>query len=496
MIKVWCWESTLLFVLWTLGAVCVVPLAVVGEPASADAKLDAAIATMRHIDPDKLSTKEKEARTKALDRAWETIEAAGPRGIERLKREIAKIDASGEQDEFFKLSASTLLFKLKQFEELDVILPIWNSARLTYDSPYVSWACLSAASTRDPRALPLLRVCMRTWDGTIEFPGHGRLDNDGAHYFVWGIYGPGGLPALKQILETSTDTKELRVALWLLGNAAYLDALPTIRPFVRHQAPESRREAIMTLGRFGHPQDFALLLSGLTADDMEDVFAYVWALAEFDGYAEFDNSKAIAGIIPLLRAKNAKLRNEAIYALYALVTPEALEALQAHAESTSEPKETKRTKELMAKVMQAMKLNREAYLGKSAEEKKALVAAARRELLQRGCLLKKQDRRLSRAEFLKLAENWKTSLRLDRYDLPPSERYEIKERHLLSVATPDDIPLLLDVKAAVLMRQSDEAYYEAKLLDRVVHLLGRSRYRQAWWRTESADEGMGPAISK
>jgi hypothetical protein len=54
----------------------------------------------------------------------------------------------------------------------------------------------------------------------------------------------------------------------------------------------------------------------------------------------------------------------------------------------------------------------------------------------------------------------------------------IRAKHLVATATAVDIELLQDVKAAVLMRLSDEAYYEALEIDRAVEYLGRSRYRR------------------
>jgi len=62
----------------------------------------------------------------------------------------------------------------------------------------------------------------------------------------------------------------------------------------------------------------------------------------------------------------------------------------------------------------------------------------------------------------------------------------VEERHLLSVASPQDIPLLLGVRAAVYARLSDECLDEVARLDRVIIRLGRSRYRKVVGLTAEA----------
>jgi hypothetical protein len=94
------------------------------------------------------------------------------------------------------------------------------------------------------------------------------------------------------------------------------------------------------------------------------------------------------------------------------------------------------------------------------------------------CGLEKYDRRFSRDSFLKAANQWKENHRLDNW---------VKAGHLISVSTSDDIHLLLEVKASVLMRLSDECLYETKQIDGAIFYLGRSRYRKDPWKTEKVE---------
>jgi hypothetical protein len=59
------------------------------------------------------------------------------------------------------------------------------------------------------------------------------------------------------------------------------------------------------------------------------------------------------------------------------------------------------------------------------------------------------------------------------------DKYEwVEDRHILDIATPDDINLLIDVQAHCLELLSDEALYEIVRLRTIITRLGRRRYRK------------------
>jgi hypothetical protein len=76
---------------------------------------------------------------------------------------------------------------------------------------------------------------------------------------------------------------------------------------------------------------------------------------------------------------------------------------------------------------------------------------------------------------------WQRQHRLD------AGSFKWDEGQLLSVATADDINRLLDVRAAIYTRLSDECISEAATIDEAVRLLGRSRYRRESGLTEKAE---------
>ena len=87
--------------------------------------------------------------------------------------------------------------------------------------------------------------------------------------------------------------------------------------------------------------------------------------------------------------------------------------------------------------------------------------------------LKKDDKRLTHDEFLKAAKEWQSNHRIT-----GGEYSWVEDRHVVSIATPADIPLLIDVAAACYFRASDECLYETKKILEIAKWIGRTRYRK------------------
>jgi len=107
----------------------VVPVAAQDKP---DKKLEQAIAVLRRVDQGKLNDQQKKAKAEEIDAAWGVIQAAGKMGVARLKEEIKLVDQNKEQDDYFKLNASALLWNIGQFDEVEAAL----CARLTEETLY------------------------------------------------------------------------------------------------------------------------------------------------------------------------------------------------------------------------------------------------------------------------------------------------------------------------------------------------------------------------
>ncbi len=239
---------------------------------------------LQHIeDPENLEDEKK----KALDDAFNVLGNAGAEGTRLLKEKLVAMQKAGELDIHFQLLAAWLLWKIGGLDEVDSIVDIWTSIPPEdWYYYYLFMPGMSAASTQDTRALPMLEVLLADKKGKpytlLEFPL--------THEFLWGTFGSKGLPALLETLQAAKNPTEIESAINLLARAQYLPALPEIRKQLNNQDPDIRSAAILALGQFGHPDDFDLLISGLSSKDPNLLKMYIYSLVEFGDSAPFHNS--------------------------------------------------------------------------------------------------------------------------------------------------------------------------------------------------------------
>lgn len=450
---------------------CLASAAVAGEatPPPTAADLEKAVAAMRRIDPSKMSEEQRDAKAKELNEAWQSLAKAGPAGVTRLKRELVDIDKAGEKDDFFKLGAAALLWSVGKLDEIETIVGIWSSGvDLTANCDYAFYTALHAARTQDPRVVPLLVQYLKDKEGGVFVAQHYlTVKWPLTHEFLWGAYGPKGLPTLARVLDESKDEVTLASAALLAAKAHYLPALPKVRRLAREGKGEARRMAVRALGEYGHPADFDLLVAGLKAKPGGQAKDFAWALCEYG------DLRAVPHLVPLLTLPDDTLRHEVIGCLGYLLSPEALAATRRHSMSAGDEKEREWCALAVAGVLKALALDWDAYAAKSAQEQARLIASLH-EKGEQECRRKPDDREFSHDDLLKAAAEWMKNHRIT------GGTYEwVEDRHVLAAATPADIPLLLDVKAKCYPRVSDECLIETRTLDGLVRRLGRSRYRKA-----------------
>jgi len=452
------------------GAVLTTPT--VGWCAEADpaapSPLDEAVATMRGIRPEEFKGEQAKAKGEELNAAWETLMEAGPAGAARLKKELAALRDRQEQDDYFKLAAAALLWQIGKTKEADTVARIWSGGvDLSINYNYVFYTAYEAARTQDEAVLPMLSALLGDRAGRVFLNQHMMwVPWPLSHEFVWGAFGPKGLPALLRLLAETTDETTRASAVHLLAKAHYLPALGGIRRLAAEGADPVRREAVKALGTFGHPEDFAFLAAGLKTDDPEDTWAFAYALYEYE------DLRAVPYLVPLLKSGDAALRAEVVACLSHLAMPAAVDALHRHAAEAPLEAERKETGQAVAGMLKRAGTSWDAYAA-MAEDAQARLLAALREDRQRRYHLKPGDRRLTHADLLKAAAEWQEACSIT------GGTYEwVEERHVLDAATPADIPLLLDVEAKVYRRLSDECLYEIRTLDTLIRRLGRRRYRK------------------
>jgi len=439
------------------------------EPAGPD--LDKAVAALRHIEPEKMTTAEKDIQAAMVERAWKVMKAAGKAGIPRLKDELKRLEESAEKDDFFRLNAAALIWDIGGFDEAQAISGVWATTPLTANYNYVFYPAFEAAMTHDERALPMLRAFLKDDSGAVFVAAHSlRVRWPMTVEFLWGTYGPAGLPALKSILDDSHEPVELQAAALLLSEAQYLEALPAIRRLAREGSssgqgqPSVRMRAVECLALYGHPEDYEFLIGGLRSASADEARQYVYALHEYE------DLRAVPHLTPLLKSRDASLRREVVGALVHLLTPESFEALHEYATTAKNEDERGQCKQIVARLLDALNLTWEQYAAQPPEQKNEVLAGLR----ERCDTIRGPGGSLefTRDGFLAMLARWQKQGRLD------AGNFKWDEGQLLSLATAADINRLLDVRASIYMRLTDECISEVATIDEAVRLLGRSRYRK------------------
>lgn len=458
-----------MFVLAVLACDCVCR----NTQAQSVAEVDKALAFLRQIDPAKVTESDEEKVTKQIQAAWDTIHKAGAAGTSRVKQELAKPN----QSDYFKLNLGALLWTLGGLDEAETIASVWRSTKLDAQSNYVFYPSFEAAMTQDTRALPMLHVVLGDQKFGIYVLLHAlEVKWPLTEEFIWGAFGPKGLPELLQTLKTSHSPAEIQSAITLLTDAQIIEALPLIRQLVRSVDADTRTMAIIAIGEFGDPHDYDFLIAGVHSKDPAEAFSYAVALYEFE------DLRAVPELIPLLNSPDAKLRHEAFAGLSHLLTSASVDALIKYAQ-TARGEEKAEVDDYLQSEFRQYKLTLADYSRRSPEDRVTTIDSVRRRREEGRFELPKNENPLTHDQFIKAAESWKKSHHM-RMSL---SEMSLDQRQLLAAATVDDIPLLLEVKAAILGRLSDECLYEVKSIHMAIKRLGRSRYRKDVGITEKAE---------
>lgn len=426
--------------------------------------VEKALAYLQQLDPEKIPTAQHENAARQINAAWETIQKAGAPGRAQLKQAVTR---PGQSD-YFRLNGAALLWTIGGLDEAETIASLWRSTRLEVHSNYVFYPAFAAALKQDAKALPMLLAVLGNKQFQIYVSLHAlEVKWPLTIQFIWGGYGPKGFPALLNVLKNSQQLVELQSAIFLFGYAQYLEALPRIRELARAGDDETRRIAIFALGFFGHPQDYDFLVAGLGSRDPEDVFFHAMALYEYE------DLRAVPQLIPLLSATEVKVRREVFACLTHLLTSQSMDALVNYAQR-AQGEEKAEVNEYLNSELKEYGLTLAAYSKKSPAQKAQVIDSVRQQREAKRFLLRRGEKGLTPPELLQAAEVWKKShhMRMATGGLP------VEARQLLTAATANDIDLLLEVKAAVLARLSDECLYEVERIDSVVRRVGRSRYRK------------------
>ena len=434
-----------------------------------------AVSTMRGIVPEKMSNEQKEKKAKELDEAWMTLQAAGMDGVNAIKTEIKKIDQTGEKDDFFKLGAAAVIWYIQKEEAAETIAGIWNAVPLSSQYRYVFYTAFEAAQTQDLRVILMLESLLKDNKGSIHIPEHAmELKWPVTLQFIWGAFGTKGSPELEKVLATSINQIEQQSTIYLLAYFYYIPALSKIREIAQKGNGPVREQAVEALGVMGHPDDFQFLVEGLKTSDPKLAFAHVWALVEYR------DLRAVPSLIPLLKADDKDLWQETVTALQVLLTPQGIAALEAHLKKTADQNQKEKLNSVLKSIWdELLKIKPEEYASKTDEERKRLVGDFHKAWEKEFAEIQTGDKSFTRKDLKAAIDEYKKNHRLT------GGSYEwVEPRHIIAIARPEDINQLLEVRAALFWRLSDECLHEINQLNQLLSWLVRSQYRKDPWITE------------
>lgn len=425
----------------------------------ADPALSAAVAAMRGIDFDILPCEEKAAKAQEIGAAWETLTGAGSAGRAALLAELDALQSSGDEDDYFKLSAAALLWRIGGLDEAAVIAEIWRRVPFEEQYPYVFYTAYEAALTRDPRALPMLVAFLGDKSGSTFVPQY-YLDIEWplALDFVWGAYGPAGYPVLLEVVVESGNATMAESALAVLCTSEYAEALPVARRLAfEGETAGIRRAAIRLLGWHGRARDWERLLIGLASDDVDDIQASLWALYQFG------DERAVSYAIPFCNHPDPWVRDEALSLLALMCTPESIGAIRKVCEERPDDPDLYDYECYADAVLWMAGLDWEAYCALPPAGREQAIAQARAILYGP----RPGGDRLAQSEALALVEQWTEQGYID------CDGLEDTENQIAAALVRDDVGALQELRASIYHRLSDEALRDVAGVDRIIQKIVR-----------------------
>jgi hypothetical protein len=433
--------------------------------------IESAVKAMRGIEQNKLSQEEMDKKGKELDEACKYLIAKGYKSAIYLKSVLNKLRQKEEKDDHFALGAARILWEIRGTKEANTIAQIWETADQLVNYRYVFMTAFMAARERNAKVIPMLKATLREKQGTF-MTGHMNLVWPLTHEFIWGTYGSLGLPELEKVLLKSNIPAELESAMYSLSHAQYVKVLPRVRELINHKNDNVKTRALKSLGVYGHPDDYNTLIKALSSKNPSVIKGSLL------GLNTYQNIDAAPLISPLLNHNDKEISKIAVLTLSELPCIDSLDAIYKYSNTTSDSMIKDKCQSIIRRYLRRFKTNWREYSKKDVEEKKKLFDDYWKEY-EGKYILKPNDRKLSRKEFLKAVKEWKRNRRITGFKYITGDKYEwVEDRHILDIATPDDINLLIDVQAHCLELLSDEALYEIFRLRTIITRLGRRRYRK------------------
>ncbi|MHC4512283.1 MAG: HEAT repeat domain-containing protein [Planctomycetota bacterium] len=436
------------------------------EKPADNAAIRDAVRSLRGIHSEKLSEAEQERSNAAINKAWKLLRANKDKAIPALKKELDLLEKKEIRDDFFRLEAASLLYAMAELGEIAAIARAVEDVNPSVSIRLSFRLASQCARSQDPRVLPVMCLMLRTNKKSPEmfFPAHSlRVPWPMSLDFTWGPYGPGACGFLTKQLASRNKDVQLS-ALRLLTTYRHMPALRVCRKWAKGKDKDLRLAALRAIGTFAHPHDRDLLVTATRDKDPEIRFAAAYGLYEYGDPATAPALRALLG------DPDPQVRMEAIVAVAHVIDFRGGIALASRLDVSKDGREKTTIQRMIDSLAKDAGADKKKLASSDvAEWKKATEAYWQKR--DSYFDLREGDQKMTRKQFLEALAAWEKD-----HSITDREELEwIKRRHLLAVARPGDISRLLEVRASLLWRQSDEVLYEVRQLNRVIGVLHRRK---------------------
>jgi len=432
----------------------------------AEGALDSAVAELRHVIPAKLSEAEQEKKSAALDAAWKQLQADPAHAVPALKAEYERFTARGERDDYYTIEAAYLIFKMRGPAELATLERMYAGLDVSANFRVVFETRFLVASSGEPRALPFLRKAfdLPPAAARVTFARHAlTIGWPQILEFMLAPLGPAVCPLAEEVASSASEPGPLVGALDLLQANLCAGTPEILRRRLAAASDENVVGAMLRgLGTWAAPADRLLLERHLA-----DKRPVVRASAAFALY-ELGDPASNPALRRMLADGDDQTRAEVIGSLFHTLDRDNARAIVKHRKDAKCPEGDR---EIIGKLVERLAeltgVDQAPLLGGDERKWKQAIATywSKRD---RRFALGPGERTLTRGELQAALAEWSESA-----SITGGKWAWVESPQVLAVATAEDIPGLLAVRARLFFRQSDEMLYEVAIIDRLLEVLHR-----------------------
>jgi len=306
-------------ILALFAAGCFEPPEMPPPPEKKKASIEYWLAGMKNIKRAELTESQLKQKERFLELAWNQLVTEGAPAARRIREELE----ATPDDAYFQLSAAMVLYRIEREKAHPAIIAALNRATLADNPVQYFYLCYRIARAGDEAVLPVLRTFLANDKTIVIGKDAPLLDAPTACIYVYGAFGPGAVPALKDACSDPDPTVRAQAAS-LLGYFGDNDPLLLLADMLKDDASERvRASAANALGQMDHVAAISPLETALTRERNPSVrAACAFALGELQ------HQNCLDGLTIALNDISPQVREYAVGSLELLMLPECAEVLE------------------------------------------------------------------------------------------------------------------------------------------------------------------------